>query len=49
MNNQSQAALATIAAFLVLFSAMIDPRASVVLALVGLLSFSVYKLLWAPR
>lgn len=35
--------LSIFAALIVLFSAMIDPRVSVVLSLIAMISFSVYK------
>jgi hypothetical protein len=44
MNTKKEGALAILAALLVLFSAMWDPRISVVLALLALLGIGIYKL-----
>ena len=44
MNNQTEGLLAIIAALLVLFSAMLDPKVSVILAVAGLLLYGLYKL-----
>jgi hypothetical protein len=51
MNNQTEGTISTLAALLVLFSAMLDPRVSVVLALVALVAFAIYKFAFAasPR
>ncbi|MBV7331521.1 hypothetical protein KFU94_25455 [Chloroflexi bacterium TSY] len=45
MNTQTEAVMGMIAALLVLFSAMIDPWISVVLSLLLLVAFSVYRFL----
>jgi hypothetical protein len=44
MNTKTEATLAIIAAILVLFSAMWDPRVSVVVSIAALLGLGVYKL-----
>ena len=44
MNNQTEGLFAIIAAFVVLFSALLDPKVSAILAVAGLLLFGVYKL-----
>lgn len=44
MNTKTEATLAIIAAMLVLFSAMWDPRVSVVVSIAALLGLGVYKL-----
>ncbi len=44
MNNQTEGALAIIAALLVLFSAMLDPKVSVILAVASLALYGLYKL-----
>jgi hypothetical protein len=44
MNNQTEGLFAIIAAFVVLFSAMLDPKVSVILAVAGLALYGVYKL-----
>ncbi|HTP07556.1 MAG TPA: hypothetical protein VMP08_04855 [Anaerolineae bacterium] len=44
MNTQTEGVVALIAAFVVLFSAMLDPKVSIILAVVGLLLYGVYKL-----
>jgi len=43
MNPKTEGVLAVIAALLVLFSAMWDPRVSVVVSILALLGFGVYK------
>lgn len=43
MNTKSEGTMAIIAALFVLFSAMWDPRVSVVVAIVALLAFAGYK------
>lgn len=45
MNAKTEGILAVIAALIVLFSAMWDPRISVVVSIAALVIFSVYKLL----
>jgi hypothetical protein len=45
MSNKNEGSLAIIAAMLVLFSAMLDPRVSAGLAVVLLICFAVYKLM----
>jgi hypothetical protein len=42
MNEQTEARIGTIAAFLVLFSAMLDPRISAAMAVVFLLALAGY-------
>jgi hypothetical protein len=44
MTNQTEGLFAIIAAFVVLFSAMLDPQVSVMLAVAGLALFGIYKL-----
>ena len=44
MNNRTEGLIAIIAALIVLFSAMLDPRVSAVLAVAGLLLYGLYKL-----
>ncbi len=44
MNNQTEGLFAILAALMVLFSAMLDPKVSVILAVAGLLLYGVYKL-----
>lgn len=48
MNERHQGTLSIIAALLVLFSAMLDPRISAVLAIVLLLAFALYKFTHKP-
>jgi hypothetical protein len=43
MSNQTEGIFAILAALLVLFSAMLDPRVSAILAVGGLILFGVYK------
>ncbi len=43
MNTKTEGAIAIIAALLVLFSAMWDPRVSIVVSLATLIAFGVYK------
>jgi hypothetical protein len=43
MNTKREGTLAIIAAFIVLFSAMWDPRISVAVSVVALAAFSVYR------
>jgi hypothetical protein len=43
MNNQTEGTLAILAALLVLFSSMIDPRVSVIVAGVALISFGLIR------
>ena len=49
MNNKTEGSLAILAALLVLFSAMLDPRVSVILAVAALIALGVYKFIWSPR
>ena len=44
MNNQTEGLFAIIAALVVLFSAMLDPKVSVILAVAGLVLYGLYKL-----
>ncbi|BCX03001.1 MAG: hypothetical protein KatS3mg053_0939 [Candidatus Roseilinea sp.] len=48
MNDRIEAILAALAAILVLFTTMLDPRVSVGLAIVLLTAFAVYKLIRRP-
>jgi hypothetical protein len=48
MNDKQESALGLIAALLVLFSAMIAPPASAMLAVLMLIAFAVYKF-WQSR
>lgn len=43
MNNQTEAAISVVAALIVLFSAMLNPWVSVVLAVTFLVALSVYQ------
>jgi hypothetical protein len=45
MNSRTEGTIAIVAALLVLFSALLDPRISAALAVVGLLGFGAYRLL----
>ena len=49
MNTNTETAIAVISAIFVLFTAMIDPQASFVVALVAIVIFVVYKLLPAKN
>ncbi len=49
MTDRAEGILAIVAALLVLFSAMIDPRISAALALLLLLGYSVYKLVFVKH
>jgi hypothetical protein len=44
MNDQTEGLFAIIAALVVMFSAMLDPQVSVILAVAGLLLYGLYKL-----
>ena len=44
MNTKTEGTLAIVAAFIVLFSALWDPRISVVVSVVALVALSVYRL-----
>ena len=46
MSDQTEAAISVAAALLVLFSAMLDPRVSIGLAVVFLVGLAIYKFLW---
>jgi hypothetical protein len=46
MNQRIEGALATAAALLVLFSAMLDPRVSVALSIAALGILAIYKFVW---
>jgi hypothetical protein len=46
MNTKTEGTLAIIAAILVLFSAMWDPRVSVAVSIVALLGLGIYKFMW---
>jgi EamA domain-containing membrane protein RarD len=45
MNTKTEGTLAVIAALLVLFSAMWDPRISVMVSILALAGFGIYKLI----
>ena len=47
MNTKKEGTIAILAAFLVLLSAMMDPRVSVALAVAGLLALGIYK--WVQK
>ncbi|HEX7588731.1 MAG TPA: hypothetical protein VF478_10485 [Anaerolineae bacterium] len=49
MNNKTEGMLSILAALLVLFSAMIDPRVSLALAVTCLLAFAIYKFAFASK
>ena len=49
MSRKAEATMGIIAALLVLFSAMLDPRISAGLACVLLVAFSIYKLTYKPE
>ena len=49
MSSQTEGTLSIVAALLVLFSAMLDPRVSLALSVVALLAFSIYKFALAYR
>ncbi len=49
MSNKTEGTFAIIAALLVLFSAMLDPRVSIILAIAGLVLFSLYKFTAAKK
>jgi hypothetical protein len=44
MNARTEGILAIVAAFFVLFSAMLDPRISIIIAIAALVALSIYKL-----
>lgn len=44
MNEKTEATISILAAMLVLFSAMLDPRVSVALSVIFLVALAVYKL-----
>ena len=45
MNSKTEGTIAIIAALLVLFSAMLDPRISLTISVVALAAFGIYKFL----
>jgi hypothetical protein len=49
MTDRAEGILAIVASLLVLFSAMIDPRVSAALALVLLVGYAVYKLVFVKH
>jgi hypothetical protein len=49
MNRKTEATMGILAALLVLFSAMLDPRISAGLACVLLVAFSIYKFTYKPE
>jgi hypothetical protein len=44
MNTRTEGTLAIVAAFFVLFSAMLDPRVSTIIAITALVVLGIYKL-----
>jgi hypothetical protein len=44
MNTRTEGTLAIVAAFFVLFSAMLDPRISLTIAVAAMVVFGIYKL-----
>ncbi len=48
MNTKTEGTIAIVAALLVLFSSMWDPRISAVVAVVALIGLGVYKLIQKP-
>ena len=49
MNTKTEGMLAIVAALLVLFSAMWDPRLSIVISILALAGFGVYKFIQKNR
>lgn len=49
MNNKTEGTISILAALLVLFSAMLDPRVSVALAAVFLIALAIYKFAYEPK
>ncbi len=49
MSAKTEGTIAIVAALLVLFSAMLDPRISAGLAVVALLAFGVYRFAQKPK
>ena len=45
MNSKQEGTLSIVAAIVVLFSAMLDPQVSIVVAIAALVLFSIYKFL----
>ena len=45
MNTKTEGTFAIIAALIVLFSAMLDPRVSVAVSIVALLGFGIFKVI----
>lgn len=48
MNERYEGTLSILAALLVLFSAMLDPRISAALAIILLIAFALYKFTYKP-
>jgi hypothetical protein len=48
VNNKTEGTISILAALFVLFSAMLDPRVSVVLAVVFLIGLAIYKFAFEP-
>jgi hypothetical protein len=49
MNSKTEGTIAILAALLVLFSAMWDPRVSVVVSIVALAAFGIYKFVFRQK
>ena len=49
MDNRTEGTLSMLAALLVLFSAMLDPRVSCVLAVAALVGLAIYKFAFAAK
>lgn len=49
MDNKTEGTINIVAALLVLFSAMLDPRVSVVLAIAALVGLAIYKFAFASK
>lgn len=49
MNNQTEGTISILAALFVLFSAMLDPRVSIALAVAFLVLLAIYKFAFASR
>lgn len=47
MNDRIDHVISIVAAILVLFTAIIDPRISLVVAVIGLVALAIYKFNWA--
>jgi hypothetical protein len=49
MDNRTEGTISILAALLVLFSAMLDPRISIALAVIGLVGLAIYKFAFASK